>query len=112
MKETKSLLLEFCGDTPELKVINFLMENYLFDYLKKEIAEGAGMSKVTLYKVFPKLIEKGIVVKTRKIGKGAFYKINKKNEIVKKLYALDLKLIDEFAKEIEGKQKILADITA
>ena len=112
MKEGASLLLQFLGDTPETRVIDFMMENYLFEYLKKEIAEGAGISRVTLHRFFSSLVEKGIVVETRRIGRGRFYKINKQNEIVKKLYAIDAKLIEDFSKELESKQKILDKISA
>ena len=110
--EEMSLLLRFFGATPAMRVIDFLMENYLFEYLKKEMAEGAGISRVTLYKLFPRLVSEGIVVETRRIGRGRFYKINRRSEIVKKLYAIDFKLIEGFANEVESKQKILAKISA
>lgn len=99
-RETKSALLQFIGATPEMRVVDFLMENYLFDYFKKDIAEGAGISRVTLYKVFPKLVEKGIVTETRRIGCGRFYKINSENQLVQQLYAMELKLIHDLSKEI------------
>lgn len=108
----KSLLLEFLGDTPEMKVTDFLMENYSFDYLKKDIAQGAGMSRITLYKVFPKLVGKGVVVETKRVGRARFYKINPSSPLVKQLYVLEQKLIQEFSKEIEQKQHILAKISA
>ena len=37
-KENKSLFLEQFGDTPQLRVIDFLIENHFFDYPMTEIA--------------------------------------------------------------------------
>ncbi len=108
----KSVLPGFLGDAPSLRVVDFLMENYLFDYLKKDIAQGAGISRITLYKVFPKLVEKCVVVETRRIGRARFYKINRENQLVKQLYAMELKLIRDLSKEVTEKQQILAKISA
>ena len=44
----KSLLLEFLGDTPLIRVIDFLIENSIFDYTKTEIAENAGIARASL----------------------------------------------------------------
>lgn len=39
----KSSLMQYLGDTPELRVMDFFLENRS-DYSKKEIVEIAGMS--------------------------------------------------------------------
>ena len=93
----KSLLLEFLGDTPLIRVIDFLLENSIFDYTKTDIAENAGISRASLYNVWPTLAKFEIVKESRKIGNTTLYKLNKENPVVKKLIELDLKISKEYA---------------
>jgi len=88
----KPLLLEHLGDHPTLRIISFLLENRLIDFSKKQIAEGAQISKVTLFKHWKKLESAGIVKVTRRFGKTKLHKLDIDNQIVKKLIDLDLAL--------------------
>lgn len=63
--EQKSVMIELFGKTPELRILDFLIENNIFDFTKTEIAEGSDISRPTLYKVWEKLVKTGLVVKTR-----------------------------------------------
>jgi len=49
MKE-QTLLIQFLGNNPTLRIIDFFLDNRT-DYSKKEIIEALGMSKTTFYKV-------------------------------------------------------------
>lgn len=89
----KSLFVEFFGDYPIIRVLDFLLENEIFDYTKKEIAENSQVSWNTLETFWDRLIEKGIVIKTRKIGKSEMYKLNTENPVVQKLIELDKRLM-------------------
>ncbi len=52
----ESLFIRELGiKSPMLKVLDFLMDNESFDYSRAEIEEGAGLSKTTLLKIWPKL---------------------------------------------------------
>lgn len=93
MKEEKSLLLSVLGDSPKLRIIDFLMDNRLFDYSKKEIIQGSGTSKTTFFKVWGELVKFGIVKQTRKYGKAVLFKLNEENDIVQKLLRLEYSLI-------------------
>ena len=42
--EEKSLFVDFFGDYPLIRVLDFLVENEIFDYTKKEICEYADVS--------------------------------------------------------------------
>ena len=88
-KENKSLFLEQFGDTPQLKVMDFLIDNQFFDYPMTEIARESNVSYNSIKLFSPKLIESGIVVKTRKVGKSDYYKLNLNNIFVKNLIKLD-----------------------
>lgn len=87
----KTLLMQYLGDTPQLKIIDFFLENRS-DYSKKEIIENIGISKTTFYKVWDELMKFDIVKETRKYGKAQLYTLNEKSPLIKKLMALDAEL--------------------
>jgi len=95
-----SLFVKFFGDAPLVRILDFLMENKIFDYTKTDIAKNAGISRVSLYKVWPAFLEHKIVRVTRRIGKTELYALNEKNPIVQQLLVLDLKLSKEFAEQV------------
>ena len=92
-KENKSLFLESFGDTPQLRVLDFLIDNHFFDYPVTEIAREANVSYNSIKIFFPKFIENAIVIKTRKIGKSVYFKLNINNPFIAKLMQLDWSLV-------------------
>lgn len=88
------------GNTPFIRVVDFLLENRLFDYSKTDIARNAEVGWSTLHGIW-KILEKAKIVKqTRIVGKSKMFKLNEKNPIVRKLIELDAKISDSFANEI------------
>lgn len=62
MRNVNSALAELLGNTPTIRVLDFLLiEGRHFDYSLADIANKAGVSKITLNKILPKLEELGIV---------------------------------------------------
>jgi len=90
--EDKTLLLKQLGDTPVLRIIDFFINNLLFDYSREEVLENVSISRKTLFKIWRELEDSGIVVLTRKVGKAKMYRLNRESEVVKKLIELDLAL--------------------
>jgi hypothetical protein len=80
-----------------LKVLDFLMDNEVFDYSKTDIAEGAELSRATLFKVWPKLEALRLITATRMVGQAKMYRLNKQNPITKKLMELDDAISEYFA---------------
>lgn len=95
-KNEKSLLLKAVGESPMLKVIDFLIENKGMDFCKQDIAKGSGMSRTTLFHCWRHLEDAQIVIQTRKFGKAVLYKLNTKSPIVKKILELELALVNKF----------------
>ena len=89
IKENKSVFLEVFGDTPKLRVLDFLIENHFFDYPMTEIARESNVSYNSIKVFFKEWIKGGILVKTRKVGKSDYYKLNIKNVFVNNLIKLD-----------------------
>lgn len=80
------------GDTPQLRVIDFFIDNHFFDYPVTEIARESNVSYNSLKVFFPHFIKSRIVCKTRKIGKSDYFKLNLENQFVKNLIKLDWSL--------------------
>ncbi|MEM3510076.1 MAG: winged helix-turn-helix domain-containing protein [Nitrososphaerales archaeon] len=104
-KEYQSLLLKTLGDSPKLRIIDFFLDNPLFDFTKKEVIEALGMSKQTFYKYFADIEKYGIVVVSRRIGKANLYKINLENPIVKMLREYETQLSLHLAEQEAEKMK-------
>ncbi|MBI2530035.1 MAG: hypothetical protein HYW05_02735 [Candidatus Diapherotrites archaeon] len=88
-KENKSLFLGQFGDTPQLRVMDFLIDNHFFDFPITGIARGSNVSYNSLKVFFSNLVKSGVIYKTRHIGKSDYYKLNINNHFVKNLIKLD-----------------------
>ncbi|MCK4589791.1 MAG: hypothetical protein KAT77_05065 [Nanoarchaeota archaeon] len=84
-----SIFIRTFGKTPKIILLDFLLDNDIFDYSKSEIAQHTGISRVTLDRYWDALVKDKILVKSRIIGRASLYKLNKENPIVKKLIELD-----------------------
>ena len=104
-KEYQSILLKTLGDSPKLRIIDFFLDNPLFDFTKKEVIEALGMSKQTFYKYFPELEEYGIVKVSRKISRAKLYKINLKHPLVNILREYETKVSMQIAEKEAEKMK-------
>jgi len=89
VKENKSFFLMQFGDTPQLRVLDFLISFHFFDYPITEIAKESNVSYNSIKVFFPDFVLSGIVCKTRKIGKSDYFKLNLENQFVKNLIKLD-----------------------
>ncbi len=82
--ENKTAFLRIFGDSPILRVLDFLVVNEDFDYSMTDIASLSGIGYSTLKLFWPKLEKEGIFVNTRIIGKAKMYRLNLANPVVKK----------------------------
>ena|SRR3989344_5718139 len=94
-------------DASVRKVIAFLVENRGLDYSKEEIATGSGISRPTLYRIWPTLEKNSLLIATRKYGNAQLYKINEDNEFIKTWIKLELAIVREQLKRMKsyGKKK-------
>lgn len=88
-KENKSLFLKQFGDTPQLRVIDFFIDNSIFDFPLTEIARESNVSYNSLKSFINDFLKNGFIIKTRKVGKSDYYKINKENPFIVNLMRLD-----------------------
>jgi AraC-like DNA-binding protein len=108
IKESKSAFLEYFGDTPKLRFLDFLIGNHFFDFNMTDMAKEAGISYNSLKSFFDEFLDKGIIIQTRRVGKSYMYKLNKENEIAKNFIQFAWFLTKkDLGLEIEDKEAIL-----
>ncbi len=100
MMNMETLFKKALGDTPQIRVLEFLIEGREFDYSISDIAEGAEIGRTTLFRIFDELIKNKIILSTRIIGNAKLYKLNQENIFVKKM-------IEVFDEIIMPKKKIV-----
>jgi len=88
----KSIFIEYFGDSPYIKVLDFLIEGQEFDYNMTEVAKGAGVGWNAFTKIWKHLFDKNLIIKTREIGNAKLFKLNRENPVVKKLIKFDIEL--------------------
>jgi DNA-binding transcriptional ArsR family regulator len=111
-KEYESIIIKTLGDSPKLRIVDFFLDNPLFDFTKKEVIEALGMSKQTFYKYFPELEEYEVVKVSRKIGKAKLYKINLDHPLVGMLREYERKASMQIAEKEANKTRKLIPVKA
>jgi len=94
-QDEPTIFRELFGDTPKVRVLEYLLEGRELDHSIGDIAEGAGINRVTLFRLWPQIGKSKLVVHTRNIGNAKLFKLNMKNSYVKNLVELFDKLINE-----------------
>ena len=87
MKEI-TIFREALGDSPVIRVIDFLIEGRGLDYSLSDIAENSAIGWTTLHRIWDNLVRLRIVRPTREIGRAKLFKLNEENPAVKELIKL------------------------
>ena len=87
MKEI-TIFREALGDSPVIRVLDFLIEGRGLDYSLTDIAENANIGWMTLHRMWDTLLRLNIVAPTREIGRAKLFKLNQENPAVEKLIKL------------------------
>jgi DNA-binding transcriptional ArsR family regulator len=97
----ETLFRKALGDTPKIRVLEFLIEGRELDYSISDIAEGSEIGRTTLFRIFDDLIKAKIIIPTREIGNAKLYRLNLENPLVRKL-------VEVFDEIIMPKKKLIA----
>src|SRR3989344_3264750 len=87
--QEESVFVEYFGGSPFIRIVDFLITGKDFDYSRKEIIEGADVSRASFKCAWKKLLAKKVVVSTQKMGKVKLFKLNTTDPVVKKLVQFD-----------------------
>ena len=107
MEET-TIFIEAFGNSPVIRVLDFLIEGRDLDYSLTDIAENANIGWTTLHRIWDNLVRLGIVKHTRDIGKAKLFRLNMDNDAVRKLVKVyDALLAQETEKALKKKIEIM-----
>jgi len=106
--DRSSFVLVF-GESPFIKVLDFFLNNEDFDYPISYIAKETESKWETIDKVLIILIKKGVVKKTRKLGKAWLYTLDKTSNLSKLLIDIDMKISEFFLNKEIKNQKVKVD---
>jgi len=102
-----TIFREALGDSPVIRVLDFLIEGRGLDYSLTDIAENANIGWTTLHRIWDKLLKLGIVKPTREIGRAKLFKLNEENVAVKQLIKVyDTLLYQESEKYLSKKMEL------
>lgn len=107
-EESNSVFVEYFGESPYIRVLDFLIQGQMFDYSMTEIARGAGVGWGAFSKIWASMLGKRIIVQTRIIGNAKLFKINLANPIVQKLVKFDWELTKLATEEVSKSSPIVA----
>ena len=105
-----TIFREALGDSPVIRVLDFLIEGRGLDYSLSDIAENSNIGWTTLHRLWDNFLKYEMVVPTREIGRAKLFKLNEGNQSVKELIRLyDSLLYQENEKFLNKKiNKVLA----
>lgn len=101
----ESAFIKTLGNSPKIRLLDFFLENNIFDYTKSEVSEQTEISRVTLNLLWPELLKNKILVQKRRIANATLYRLNNSSPIVKKLKELDFFLSKEMGNKFIRKQE-------
>lgn len=98
-KKVMSMLSYLFGDSPMVKILDFLLDEWDLDFSKADVARETGVSWKTVNEVWSKLERFGLVEYTRTVNRARMYRV-KKNDLFKALKNLDLEILKILDEEI------------
>ena len=105
-QDEPTIFRELFGDTPKVRVLEYLLEGRELDHSIGDIAEGAGINRVTLFRLWPSIEKSKLAVHTRNIGNAKLFKLNVKNSYVKNIAEMFDKLLNEEFKKASVEKEI------
>ena len=109
--EEESLFLDYVGDNPRMRLLQYLIEGRDFDYTLTDMLH-ANISWGTLNTLVPVLLRLEIILKTRKIGRATLYTLNKEHAVAKQFIQLYDHLILTQLRTLQQKTEEVKEIFA
>ena len=108
MTYERSLFVKYLGDSPYIRVLDYLIANDIYHCSLQNAAEATQLSRITARKAVEEMLELKIIRPTRQVGRAKMFQINKENEYVQHLINLDISLSKQLSDTLEGKAEAVA----
>lgn len=106
-----NIFREALGNSPVIRVLDFLIEGRDLDYSLTDIAENSNIGWTTLHRIWDNLLKFKIVMPTREIGRAKLFKLNQENPTVKELIKVYDTLLYQETENYFAEPKIKKDFT-
>jgi hypothetical protein len=104
--ETESIIVKALGGTPWAKIMDHFIVFREFDHTRYHVAETTGVARLTVDKIWSKMMKMEFIVSTRNIGNAEYFKFNMRNPTVKAIIKMTNEIIKiETYKELETPQE-------
>ncbi len=101
------MFIEFMGDSPMIRVMNYLLTERELDFSITDMARNSGIGRATLYRIWDNLIRNNIIIHTRNIGTAKLFRLNAENVKIRKLIEIyDLLVLEELKNQTQKKIKV------
>lgn len=98
--QEESVFLKVFGKSPQMRLMDFFLDNPNHDFTRDEIMNAIGMAKRTLYEFLPVLEEESVIQVSRKIGRAELFQLNQDSLIVKHFRNIEAELLKNTTQEI------------
>ncbi len=85
----RPLFIEYMGDSPMIRILDYLLTERTFDFSLSDLARNANVGRATIYRHLDMLLKHKIILPSRIIGKAKLFKLNQEHPVIKKLIELD-----------------------
>lgn len=86
------MMYRIFGDSPTIKIVEWMIKNQEYDHSLKEIAKGAQLSTVVAKRNFEPLSKYGVVRANRTVGRDEMYVLDMENRCTKAIVEFDGKI--------------------
>lgn len=96
------MFTEIFGDSPRVKLLDFLADHVDYDYTISQLQEFTGVSRPTIYGLIEELVAERMLAPTREVGGSRFFRLNTRNENVVAMLRLDFDAINRSVLDAAG----------
>ena len=89
------MFTEIFGNSPRVKLLDFLADHVDFDYTISQIEEFTEISRPTLYRLIGELEAEKMISPTRLVGASKFYALDTRNEKVIDMLQMEFEAINK-----------------
>jgi len=89
------MFTEVFGDSPRVKLLDFLADHVDYDYTISQIQEFTDISRPTIYRLIGELEAEKMILLTREVGASKFYGLNTENEKMIGMLKLEFEAINK-----------------
>lgn len=104
----ESVLLSMFGESPRMKIIDYLLEFPTNEFTAGDLVETIGMSRTTVFRELKNLEDQDMIKLASKLGKSPTFRVNLKNPIIKMMQQVIFLRSDSIADQQMASKRVRA----